>query len=102
MTTARPANLSDRIFRDLQAQILSGRLGPGSRLQPERELATEYGTNRNTLREAVRKLEQSGLVSVRHGQGVTVADFAELVEPMGRHLAQRTTLYGPVEEATSV
>ena len=37
-----------------------------------------------------------------HGQGVTVKDFVELVEPMGRHLAQRTTLYGPVEEATAV
>jgi GntR family transcriptional repressor for pyruvate dehydrogenase complex len=44
-------------------------------LPGERELAAKYGTNRNTLREAVRRLEQSRLVTVRHGQGVTVADF---------------------------
>ena len=37
-----------------------------------------------------------------HGQGVGVDDFAELVEPLGRRLAQRTTLYGRVEETTPV
>jgi FO synthase len=29
-----------------------------------------------------------------HGQHMTEADFAELVAPLGRPLAQRTTLYG--------
>ncbi len=32
-----------------------------------------------------------------HGQAMTGQRFAEWVEPLGRHLAQRTTLYGPVE-----
>ncbi|MEL7155148.1 MAG: 5-amino-6-(D-ribitylamino)uracil--L-tyrosine 4-hydroxyphenyl transferase CofH [Actinomycetota bacterium] len=35
-----------------------------------------------------------------HGTGVTVADFEALVEPMGRTLAQRTTLYGRVGEVS--
>jgi len=69
------SNITSRIFVELRRQILKGELAPGERLPGERELALRYDTNRNTLREAVRRLEQLGLVSVRHGQGVTVADF---------------------------
>lgn len=80
-------NIARTVFLDLRRQILSGELGPGERLAGERELAARYGTNRNTLREAVRRLEQSRLVTVRHGQGVTVADFRrtgtmELIVPL--------------------
>lgn len=71
----RNANIADTIFAELRRKILGGELKAGERLSGERELATKYGTNRNTLREAVRKLEQARLVTVRHGQGVTVADF---------------------------
>lgn len=71
----RNANIADTIFADLRRQILGGALKAGERLAGERELAAKYGTNRNTLREAVRKLEQARLVTVRHGQGVTVADY---------------------------
>jgi GntR family transcriptional regulator, transcriptional repressor for pyruvate dehydrogenase complex len=69
------SNIAATIFLDLRRQILKGELAAGERLPGERELAAQYNTNRNTLREAVRKLEQSRLVTVRHGQGVTVADF---------------------------
>ena len=34
-----------------------------------------------------------------HGQGADASDFAEMVEPMGRRLEQRTTLYGRVAVA---
>ena len=71
----RAPNIADKIFDDLKHQILAGALPAGSRLPGERDLAKRYNTNRNTLREAVRMLEQSDLVTVRHGQGVTIADF---------------------------
>jgi GntR family transcriptional repressor for pyruvate dehydrogenase complex len=69
------SKIASTLFLDLRRQILKGDLAPGERLPGERELATQYATNRNTLREAVRRLEQARLVTVRHGQGVTVADF---------------------------
>jgi GntR family transcriptional regulator, transcriptional repressor for pyruvate dehydrogenase complex len=80
-------NIANTVYRDLTRQILSGALLPGSRLPGERELAQTYKTNRNTLREAVRRLEQARLVTVRHGQGVTVSDFRrtgtmELLSPL--------------------
>jgi GntR family transcriptional repressor for pyruvate dehydrogenase complex len=68
-------NLADTIFDDLRSKILRGDLRPGEKLTGERELAGEYGTNRNTLREAVRKLEQARMVTVRHGRGVIVRDY---------------------------
>jgi len=83
-------NLADDIFRDLRRRILEGSLAAGTRLPPERELAERYRTNRNTLREAIRRLEQSRLVTVRQGQGVTVCDFRrsgsiELLAPFLEH-----------------
>jgi len=77
LSDERPAagNIATTIFCEVRRRILAGDLSPGERLPGERELAAEYRTNRNTLREAVRRLEQARLVTVRHGQGVTVADF---------------------------
>jgi len=68
-------NIAANVFLDLRRAILSGKFASGERLPGERELAQKYETNRNTLREAVRRLEHARLVTVRHGQGVTVADF---------------------------
>lgn len=89
MTSPHPEtlNIANTVYRDLTRQILSGALAAGSRLPGERELALHYKTNRNTLREAVRRLEQTRLVTVRHGQGVTVSDFRrtgtmELLSPL--------------------
>lgn len=88
--TALSPNIAGTLFRELRRQILSGALGPGDRLPGERELAQRYETNRNTLREAVRMLEQARLVTVRHGQGVTICDFRktgtlELLPPYLEH-----------------
>ncbi len=72
---APSSNIAASIFRDLRRQVLTGELAGGERLPGERDLAQRYDTNRNTLREAVRMLEQARLVTVRHGQGVTISDF---------------------------
>jgi GntR family transcriptional repressor for pyruvate dehydrogenase complex len=68
-------HIADEVFRDLLKKILDGVYPSGTRLPPERELASNYGTNRNTLREALRRLEQANLLKVRQGQGITVVDY---------------------------
>jgi DNA-binding FadR family transcriptional regulator len=82
----RRTSLAAEIAALLRRQILAGELGAGARLPAERALAAQLGTNRNTLREAIRMLEAQGLVRVRHGDGVTVQDHRvhgtlELVAP---------------------
>ncbi len=69
--------LAEGIFQQLRRDIIRGSLPAGQRLPAERQLAESLGANRNTVREAIRKLEQARLVTVRHGQGVTVCDFRQ-------------------------
>ena len=73
----RPAGqpTRDALHEALLERILSGELPAGGRLPSERELSATYKASRNTLREAIRRLEQARLVSTRHGQGVTVLDW---------------------------
>lgn len=73
-----PQNLADSIYDDLVRRIFQGELLPGSKLPAERLLAAQYDTNRNTLREALRRLEHARLVTVRQGSGVTVTDWRKV------------------------
>jgi DNA-binding FadR family transcriptional regulator len=50
----------------MERRIVSGELRPGTPLPTEQQLATQFGVNRSTVREAIRQLEQEGLVE-RHG-----------------------------------
>ena len=94
-TQAKGTNLADTIFEDLKKKILSDHWKAGEKLPPERDLAIEYGTNRNTLREAMRKLEQSRLIHVRHGSGVRVENYRkrariDLLGPFLEHATNNT------------
>ena len=72
--------ISESVAEQLRMAILRGEVSVGERLPPERELAPRFGTNRNTLREAIRSLEAQGLVVARQGDGVRVADFRRVGE----------------------
>lgn len=63
---------ADQVFNDLRHEILSRRLGRGSRLPSEKELAIHYDVSPPTVREAVRALSSIGLVEARHGTGTFV------------------------------
>ena len=70
---------SVRIADDLRAAITRGEYGPGAQLPSERQLASQYGTARNTAREAVRLLAEAGLVIAKHGSGAFVREAGPLI-----------------------
>ena len=71
---ARPddgAPLVDRLATAIQARVLSGTLARGVRL-PQEALAAEFGVSRTPVREALRKLQASGLVELVPNRGAIV------------------------------
>jgi len=57
------------IAEELRVAIHRGELSPGDKLPAERELSEKFGVSRVVVREALRSLEQEGLVCVRRGHG---------------------------------
>jgi DNA-binding transcriptional regulator YhcF (GntR family) len=66
--------ISTQIYWQLAYQIDSGRLLPGARLAPVRELGAALRVNPNTIRAVYRRLADAGYVISRHGAGTHVAD----------------------------
>jgi GntR family transcriptional repressor for pyruvate dehydrogenase complex len=62
------------IVEQILARIRSRDLPGGTRLPPERILATQLGVGRSSLREALRVLEYAGILDVRTGSGTYVSD----------------------------
>ncbi|MDP2345443.1 MAG: winged helix-turn-helix domain-containing protein [Deltaproteobacteria bacterium] len=71
----QPATAVDACADILRARVVAGEVPPGGRFPPERELAEQLGVDRGTLRTALQRLVQSGLLSQRQGSGTVVLDY---------------------------
>lgn len=65
----RTSKISDEVYKQLVSLISSGQLKPGEKLPSEREMASEFGISRQSIREALYRAEIVGLVEVRQGEG---------------------------------
>lgn len=65
------------VFEQLLGDIVSGRYPAGARLPAERDLSRVLGASRPTLREALRRLGEWGLIEARRGSGVVVRDLRD-------------------------
>lgn len=102
--------ISTQIFWQLVYQVDSGRLMPGMRLLPVRELGAALRVNPNTIRAVYRRLADAGYVVSRHGAGTVVADrpptrrrpeaLAGIVSEMLRRAAQAGFTADEVASAT--
>lgn len=68
--------VTDEAILKIKEMIVSGRLGPGDRLPPEKELSEALGLSRNSLREAVKALELIRVLDVRRGDGTYVTSLS--------------------------
>ncbi|MFB0506707.1 MAG: FadR/GntR family transcriptional regulator, partial [Thermodesulfobacteriota bacterium] len=72
----RKKKIFDEVYDQLISLISNGELRPGDQLPPERFLARELKVSRQSIREAVKKAESKGLITVRQGEGTFVLSAA--------------------------
>ncbi|SKS56083.1 GntR family transcriptional regulator [Mycobacteroides abscessus subsp. abscessus] len=68
-------SIPDEIFSQLAAQVLTGDRTPGDTLPSERALAEALGVSRAAVREALGRLERSGLIQIRQGGSTVIRDY---------------------------
>jgi GntR family transcriptional regulator, transcriptional repressor for pyruvate dehydrogenase complex len=93
-TTVRRKRLFEDVAGQIRKLIADGALQSGDLLPPERQLAERFGVSRNSVRDALRVLELTGLIVSRHGEGNVVADVSAeaLVAPIALLLVRKRKL----------
>lgn len=76
--------LREIVYEELKMQILTGKIVPGTRMM-EVELAEDMGVSRTPIREAIRKLEKDGLVTIEPRKGayasqISTDDMVDILE----------------------
>ena len=74
MKPLKTVRLSDQVIEALKEVITRDGFGPGDKFYSENELTRKLGVSRSSIREAVRILEVTGFVTVKHGKGIFIAD----------------------------
>ena len=111
-TNMQVTERSDGTYSALKQMIISNQLGPGERLL-DRELADKLGVSRTPVRDALRRLEQDGLITTRTGRRWFVADLdtkqaadlyelREVLEVRAVHLAAERGTQADFEELAGV
>jgi len=73
----RPRTLALELVESLGDRIRDGRSVPGDKLPSEAAIMAEFGVSRTVVREAISKLQASGLVETRHGVGTFVVGLGD-------------------------
>lgn len=79
---ASGVSLFDQLAGSIRASIITGRVAPGERLPPARDLAASLDINVHTVLRSYQELRDEGLIELRRGRGAIVAarehDYGEL------------------------
>jgi GntR family transcriptional repressor for pyruvate dehydrogenase complex len=78
------SRLYEQIVQQIEESILKGELSEGSQLPAERDLARQFGVSRTAVREAIKALQEKGLVDALPGRGTFVTNGD--TNPMRRSL----------------
>ncbi len=76
-----------QVMRDLEQEMVTGRLNPGDKMPSGRELAVKYEINPNTAQRVYQELEAEGLVETRRGLGTFVVEDAQKLAGLRSQLA---------------
>jgi len=89
-----PAPVKPRAFEAIvshvEARVLTGELKIGDRLPGERELVTQFGVGRSSVREAMRVLESNGMIASRPGDPRGAVVLSPTAAPLSKLIARLT------------
>ena len=80
-------SLFDQVAASVRADILTGRLVPGDRLPPAREVAEALEINVHTVLRAYQQLRDEGLIDLRRGRGAVVSASAAPLAELSHDIA---------------
>lgn len=80
-------SLFDQVAASVRADILTGRLVPGDRLPPGREVAEALEINVHTVLRAYQQLRDEGLIDLRRGRGAVVSSSAAPLAELSHDIA---------------
>ncbi len=101
-TEARKSRVFQDVIKQIEEAILRRELNEGDRLPSERELTELFKASRGTVREALRVLEEKGLITVKTGASggavVTVVPSAKVSASLGLLLRSQKVPMGEIAE----
>lgn len=100
----KSGKISELIALQIKNAILNGAMRPGDRLPPERELVDRFQVSRISVREALKNLEAFGLLTIKPGSGVFVAEtnLESLSESLSSMLRIQKSSIQELSEARSI
>jgi GntR family transcriptional regulator, transcriptional repressor for pyruvate dehydrogenase complex len=100
---AKPAKAAQVVAQQIKDAVLNGKLGIGDKLPAERNLIEQFGYSRSVVREALRLLEDDGLIALQAGRNggavVRSPDSGQIVSKFDMLLRLRSTRMQEVAEA---
>lgn len=86
--TVKRKSLAEEVAARLRQQISSGEFSVGQKLPTEVQLMRACGVGRSSIREAIKILSNSGMLSVRQGLGTFVVSQSATEEPIGMRFSR--------------
>ena len=86
-------SVSSEVVDHLEQRVLNGDIPEGNRLPSEKDLGVSFGVSRNVIREALKTLEERGLVRIENGKGayVTTPSEERVRAAIARYVQSRLT-----------
>ena len=93
-------NIADQVYEQLRDMIYRGEIDAGARMMSERDMAANFKVGRPTIRTAVQRLMDQGLVESRRGVGMFVLNQEQVIEkrPLLQALNGETYTIADIQE----
>ena len=98
----KASKISDKVYQQIVSLISNGQLKPGDKIPSERELSSELGISRQSIREALNRARVVGLIEVRQGEGSFILSSIResLKPPLARHVLRDSSAFGLTQSVT--